>query len=296
MALHGSALYGCSMQPPAKVSLTGGPTVDTSTHRIRSTTTRTSIACLVLSIAAGLIGSSACNRSRTAKPSASVEPSAASPPLDGTEETFVLHGAPFRIRLFALDLSKIRLSVEDAGMRRELPNLDSDSSIRFASNGGFFEPNGRPRGLVVSDSKELSPFDRSLSGGVLAVDNGVGRLYETESWRRASAHHAWAVQCRPRLVVGGVVNIRSDDGQRAERTTLCLRKAGHEVVAGLMTSERGGPSLLAAAEVLLQAGCDEALNIDGGPSSAMAWRDAVGSHSLPPRGPIRHAIVARDQP
>jgi hypothetical protein len=38
-------------------------------------------------------------------------------------------------------------------------------------------------------------------------------------------------------------------------------------------------------------GCQHALNLDGGPSTGVAWREPDGTHALAPRGPLRHAIA-----
>jgi hypothetical protein len=236
---------------------------------------------LVLSVALGC----ACGSKGSVPPAASSRPAA----TDGTDSVVVAHGETFHARLFAFELGDVALEVHDAGMHAALPPLDKPAE-RIALNGGFFDEKGRARGLVVSHGEMLSPFDRALSGGVLTVDGGRAALTETESFDPASRHE-FAVQCRPRLVVGGKVNIRSDDGQRAERTVLCLRKGGSELVLGTLTTDSGGPSLLAAADALYAVGCEDALNLDGGPSTTIAWRDADGVHGTPPRGAIRHAIV-----
>lgn len=249
---------------------------------------------VVLWMALPALGLAACDPSRKDRALVSSEPAIVAPPANGTKAAVTVRGEPFHVRLFAFDLARSDLAVEDMGMRAALPGLVGDPSVLFALNGGFFEPSGHPRGLVEVRGKRLSDFDLTLSGGVLAVDGDVGALLETESYD-ASSRHGFAVQCRPRLVVGGEVHIRSDDGQRAERTVVCLRKKGREIVFGLMTSEGGGPSLLAAAGLLVAAGCSEALNLDGGPSSAIVWRDGSTIRSEGPRGPLRHAILVRDR-
>ena len=65
----------------------------------------------------------------------------------------------------------------------------------------------------------------AISGGVLTVGPTGAALHETESFV-LPPHVRFAVQCRPRLVVDGRVNIRSDDGRRAYCTALCIRESG----------------------------------------------------------------------
>jgi hypothetical protein len=84
-----------------------------------------------------------------------------------------------------------------------------------------------------------------------------------------------------------------DDGQRAERTALCLRDDGRTIDVVIAKSPEGGPSLFALARYLARTGCDDALNLDGGPSTGAAWREGDSVRVEAPRGAIRHAVVVR---
>ncbi len=213
---------------------------------------------------------------------------------DGREIEASALGESFKVRLFGFDLRAVELTVVDVDMKSDLaPVVAADPAARFAVNGGFFGKKSEPVGLVEVAKKRLSGFSRPMSGGVLTVDDGKGSLTSTESYN-SDEHHAFAIQCKPRLVVGGAVNIRGDDGKRAERTAVCLRKDGKEIVFATIVSALGGPSLLATATWLRDAGCDDALNLDGGPSTGIAWREAGAVQSVPPRGGVRHAVVVRD--
>ena len=114
----------------------------------------------------------------------------------------------------------VSLAIADVDMKSDLaPIVAADPAIRFAVNGGFFGQKTEPVGLVEVGKKRLSGFSRPMSGGVLSIDDGKGTLTSTESYN-SDEHHAFAIQCKPRLVVGGAVNIRGDDGKRAERTAI----------------------------------------------------------------------------
>jgi uncharacterized protein YigE (DUF2233 family) len=224
---------------------------------------------------------------------ASAEPDAAALPTGGAELESEAGGEAFKARLFAFDLGAVELEVVDMQMRRDLGRVvSSDEATLFATNGAFFGAKGEPVGLVVSGGKRVSAFSRAMSGGVLTVDDGKATLVATEQFD-ASSRHGFAVQCKPRLVVGGAVNIRSDDGKRAERTAMCVRKDGREIVFAIVTNAAGGPSLIATASFLRRAGCSEALNLDGGPSTGVAWREGSLVQNVDPREGIRHAITVR---
>ena len=93
--------------------------------------------------------------------------------------------------------------------------------------------------------------------------------------------------------------MRGDDGQRAERTALCIRDEGRTVDVVIAEPADGtrGPSLYALGQFLAEKHrCDDALNLDGGPSTGVAYRTGDAGSAprvLPPRGPLRYAIIAR---
>ncbi|MEM1418286.1 MAG: phosphodiester glycosidase family protein, partial [Myxococcota bacterium] len=49
----------------------------------------------------------------------------------------------------------------------------------------------------------------------------------------------------------------------------------------------GGPTLLELARELAAAGCEQALNLDGGPSTGLV----TATRTDLPRGPVRHVVV-----
>ncbi len=203
-------------------------------------------------------------------------------------------GARYRLHAFRVPLARARLEVVDVGMTRGLDAALRARGATLVVNGGFFGLRGEPEGLVVSGGRMLSPFLARIGGGVLAARGGLARLFAAEA-PPAPGDVDFAVQCRPRLVVDGAVNIRSDDGRRADRTALCLRDGGGvlEVVVARGADDEGrdGPTLHALARLLAARGCAQALNLDGGPSTGAAWREAGGVRVLPPRGPVRHAVA-----
>jgi len=197
-------------------------------------------------------------------------------------------------RRWTFELADVSLSIADAGMSRALDAVLTKTRAELVVNGAFFDERGAPRGLAIDHGAVLSPLVPTMSGGVLHVDGDRGALDPTEGFVVPSPPPDFAVQCRPRLVVRGKVNIRSDDGQRAERTALCLRRDGRTLDVVLAGHGSGsGPSLLALATELAASGCEEALNLDGGPSSGAAFWDGGAPQLLAPRAGVRHAIVVK---
>ncbi len=206
------------------------------------------------------------------------------------------HGETFRTRRFSFRLREVGFVVGDMRLGRDFETaLTQTPKSMFAINGGFFGLDGAPVGLSASRGQRLSKFSPTMSGGVLTIDSrDHAELHETETFDERKSF-PFAVQCRPRLVVHGTVNIKGDDGKRSERSALCIRDGGAVLEAVIAVSPGDaatGPSLLALAEYMSTIGCDDALNLDGGPSTGAAWRETGRVVSQKARGPVRQALVA----
>ena len=162
-------------------------------------------------------------------------------------------------------------------------------------NGGYFDSNYAPIGLLIVDGKVFSPLQRArLLGGVLmASSRGVQIVRAGEYSRRPNPHAA--IQCGPFLVDLGQ-RVRGLEATReARRTFAAIDRDGH---AGLgFCSEIS----LAQLSAILAGGVsdfkiDRALNLDGGSSSAFWFARKDGSaFSIPEQKTVRDfvAVVAR---
>lgn len=222
----------------------------------------------------------------------------ASPEAANTRASGEVKASTGRASSDALDLSLQLADVELELVRvhgrtplREAAG-SSRSALILAVNAGFFDADVLPLGLATSRGHSFAELDRAMGGGVLWVAGGVGHLDAAEEYRETSVD--LALQCRPRLVVDRQNNIRRDDGIAAARTALCLRQGGAElVVVRRVTQDGSGPTLHALARELVAMGCEDALNLDGGPS--VAWASNEGPW-LEPRTPIAMVLVAARKP
>jgi uncharacterized protein YigE (DUF2233 family) len=201
----------------------------------------------------------------------------------------------YDVRMWTFSLDRYQMRIEDVAMSTALDAVLTRANAELVVNGGFFDPRGKPVGLVMSDGAVLSRLATSLSGGVVTSDGERAKLWESESFAIPEGTR-FALQCRPRLVVDGAPNVKRDDGQRSERTALCLRDGGKTVDVVIVTgttAESAGPSLFALGHFLARRGCEGALNLDGGPSTGIAWREDGAVRLLAPHRPVRHGVSFR---
>ena len=243
-----------------------------------------------------LLPSVGCRR-RKADPAGVREPLAAGGAAVENEgdagDALVEDARRYAVRTWPFSLDRYEMRVEDIGMTTALDAVVQRTGAELAVNGGFFDPEGKALGLAMADGAVLSRLSIIASGGVLTSDGERAQLWETEKFKLAEGTK-FAIQCRPRLVVDSAPNVRRDDGQRSERTALCVRDGGKTVEVFLVKSESGevsGPSLFALGRFLARRGCEGALNLDGGPSTGLAFRENGAVTLLAPRRPVRHAVT-----
>lgn len=196
----------------------------------------------------------------------------------------------YRLYRAAFPVGRTPIHIVDVHMSNELEQVRARAAAALVVNGAFFAKNGDPIGLAISDGKRLSAFSSSMSGGVLWIRDFAAHLSATEEYMPGAAD--FAIQCRPRLVVKSRVNIHGDTSPRARRTAICLREGGKVIEFVVAFDELGlGPTLFELAMQLAKEGCEEALNLDGGPSTGWASVNDAGVSFLRPLGPVRHAIA-----
>lgn len=131
-------------------------------------------------------------------------------------------------------------------------------------NGGYFDPNYAPVGLLVSDGRVVTPLQKAkLLSGVVSVVKGRVRVERVASFSMKAKPSA-ARQCGPFLVENGkaVANLNNS---RAARRTFVASLGGDRAAVGYCSSVTLAElaDLLAAPALQTQ----RALNMDGGSSS-----------------------------
>ena len=182
-----------------------------------------------------------------------------------------------------VDPEAVRLDVVQNPGRKKLASLAPDAQL--VMNAGYFTPEFRPTGLLVSQGKVLSPFISSggpAGSGVVVVEDGkVDMLRREDVGARAFDDAEIAIQAGPRLIeADGRPGIRSDDGRHANRTFIGADTRGWLVIGVVYRGDGGlggGPSLFELQRLLLNLKKPGrriafALNLDGGPSTGFHLR------------------------
>ncbi len=188
-----------------------------------------------------------------------------------------LGGRKARLHQFRVRVPDVRTDVFDLDFR--IPVHGSLGETAFTVNGGYWEYHlDKPRmiGWVVSGGKQLSPLRKKLDGGVLLIRDGRAHVVKSAGLDPKPEGVELAVQCKPRLVEAGKVVPRLDAALRAARTAACTRDGGTTLDFVLTDPRDRGITLAQLAGWLAADGCTDALNLDGGPSTAAAFRKPDG--------------------
>jgi hypothetical protein len=209
---------------------------------------------------------------------------------DGKQVT--AHLAFFTSRAF-------RLEVVDLGAGPEATYPTLGDAFRAQGcvagvNGGFFHPDWRPAGLVISEGRRINRFETAklLSGVVYSDDRGV-HLVRRAQFRDHPGISA-LVQTGPYLVEGGqsVRGLSATDPRR--RTFIATDGRGHWVlgaaVSPLTLAELA--ECLASPGVLTPWRIDRAINLDGGSSTGFFFDRGAGTApvTLHPRKRVRNLL------
>jgi len=159
-------------------------------------------------------------------------------------------------------------------------------------NGGYFDPQNAPVGLLISDGKMIAPFRKArLLSGVLVVAKGrleLLRSAEYSSRKSASA----ALQCGPFLVDAGQVVPGLND-TRSARRTFVLTGGTDRAAIGFCSSVTLAElaQILATPRMAPDLKLQRALNLDGGSSSAFWFAGERGPFSIPEQKTVRDFVV-----
>jgi exopolysaccharide biosynthesis protein len=158
-------------------------------------------------------------------------------------------------------------------------------------NGGYFDPQNAPVGLVISEGKMIAPFRKArLLSGVLVASKGRVELLRAAEYSSRKASTT-ALQCGPFLVDGSTA-VAGLNNTRPARRSFVLTSSDRAAIGYCSTvtlAEMG--EILATPGLAPDLKVQRALNLDGGSSSAFWFSGQRGVVSIPEYKTVRNFVV-----
>ena len=199
-------------------------------------------------------------------------------------ERATLHFAVFNTRAATL-----RVIDQPNSPRTDLAGAMTPTKAVAGVNGGYFDPEDAPVGLLVSDGRIVSRFSRArlLTGVLFATKSRVDVVRATRFAMNGQIKAA--VQCGPLLVERSAPVAGLNDTRRARRTFAAVDGNGRAalgVSSAVSLAQLG--QILGRTNLGAKTRIARALNLDGGSSSAFWFAGNAGAFS------IREAKSVRD--
>jgi uncharacterized protein YigE (DUF2233 family) len=182
--------------------------------------------------------------------------------------------------------------VDDPAGKEDLASVMRRVRGLAGVNGGYFDPQNAPVGLLISDGKLIAPFRKArLLSGVLVATKGRVELLRAAEYSSRKNPTA-ALQCGPFLVDGGAA-VAGLNNTKSARRTFVLTAGSDRVAIGFssyVTLAQMG-EILATARLAPDLKVQRALNLDGGSSSAFWFAGERGVVSITEQKTVRDFVI-----
>jgi uncharacterized protein YigE (DUF2233 family) len=203
--------------------------------------------------------------------------------------------ATLDLALFSVKSASVRV-IDNPTSENDLATLMPRENCLAGVNGGYFDPENKPVGLLIADGKVVAPLRKArLLSGVMIVSNGRMQLLRTAEYsskRKATE----ALQCGPFLVdrsqpVPGLNDTRS--ARRSFIITGGSDRAAIGFCSAVTLAQLG--KILATPGITPDLKAQRALNLDGGSSSAFWFAGDRGPFSISEQKTVRNfvAVIAK---
>ena len=203
--------------------------------------------------------------------------------------------ATLHLAVFSPKTATLRM-IDDANARPSLAETMQRENAIAGVNGGYFEADHTPLGLLVADRRMVAPLRKArLLSGVVSADKGRVQVQRVAEFSLA-AKSANARQSGPFLVDRGTA-VPGLNATRAARRTFVATAGADTAAIGYsshLTLAQIG-AVLATRGVIPEVKLQRALNLDGGSSSAFWFAGSSEPFSISEQKTVRDfvAIVPR---
>jgi exopolysaccharide biosynthesis protein len=203
--------------------------------------------------------------------------------------------ATLDLALFSAKSATLRVIDNPAG-EDDLAAVMRRENCLAGVNGGYFDPEDKPVGLLISAGKIIAPLRKArLLSGVMVVSNSRIQLLRASEYSAKQKATA-ALQCGPFLVDRGQPVPGLNDVRAARRTFIVTGGSDHVALgfcSDVTLAELG--KILATPGIAADLKVQRALNFDGGSSSAFWFSGERGPFSISEQKTVRDfvAVVPR---
>ena len=181
------------------------------------------------------------------------------------------------LAIFSTKTCRLRVVDQPSEPRVDLEEAMSRGNFLAAVNGGYFDPEYKPIGLLIIDGTMIAPLQRArLLSGVLSGSAKKVQISRVAEFLMAQKPET-AVECGPMIVDLGKA-VRGLESTRAARRTFAAVGAGDRAALGFCSDVTlADLSNILGVVVIPAFKIQRALNLDGGSSSAFWFKRASSS-------------------
>jgi len=185
--------------------------------------------------------------------------------------------ASLELAVFSTKSCRLRIVDQPSEPRLDLDEAMQRGNFLAAVNGGYFDPEYRPIGLLIVDGTIVAPLQKArLLSGVLSASGKKIQIMRVSEFSLTQKPDA-AVECGPMIVDQGKP-VRGLESTRTARRTFAALLAGDKAVLGFSSdvtlADLAG---ILGAGVISEFKVQRALNLDGGSSSAFWFKRKNGN-------------------
>jgi len=180
---------------------------------------------------------------------------------------------PAEVTLVRIPYERYRIEVVRASqfgkIRSDVKSLVKASKAVFGINANFFDEQGKPLGLVVNRGHIYQSIHKGGSAltGIFSIKSSGPEISNRSEFNLQGVLES--VQAGPRLLMNGkrIENLK-EPSSYSKRAGVCI-DARRRVIFYAVSSGVIGANVTQIQDLLLQVGCLDALNLDGGGSAQM---------------------------
>jgi len=179
-------------------------------------------------------------------------------------------GEAVRVQGVFFTAKQARFAVIDNEARVSLGEAMSAAGALAGTNGAYFKADWTPVGLEIAGGRKIHGFERAkLLSGVFVVTKGVPRIVRSAAYEAAKGDEA-ALQCGPFLVEDGKIISGLNALKMARRTVAATDGRGRWALMIFTHATLADTAALLASRVIFSDfHAEQALNLDGGSSTAL---------------------------